>query len=89
MTDLQILRAALFDEVKRIKRGTAVSEETQALVSTSNTIINSFNTELKGAELLIKAQENGFDTKQVKIFNDSEEKVIDYKVKEDDNVQMQ
>ena len=84
MTDLQILRAALFDEVKRIKRGTSSETETKQLVSASNTIINTFNTELKGAELLIKAQENGFNTEQIKIFENSERNSIDYKVSEDE-----
>ena len=82
MTELQILRNALFDELKRAKQGTTTSEDTKQIVSISNAVIQSFNTELKAFELLCKAQEVGTDTKMVQIFNNDDKKVIDYIAKD-------
>ena len=78
MTELQILRNALFDEIKRIKRGTADLEETKAIVSTSNAIISTYNTELKGAEVIMKASEVGADAKVVKVFDNTDKNQIEY-----------
>ena len=39
MTELQILRNALFDEIARVKRGTANAEDTKNIISASNAIV--------------------------------------------------
>ena len=84
MNDLGILRSALFDEIKRLKRGTADIEETNAIVKTSNAIISTYQLEVKTAELIINAQEKGIEIKEVTVFNDSNHKTIDYVGKEDE-----
>lgn len=71
MTEIQILRNALFDEVSRIKRGTTTQQDVISLTKVSNTIIQSYNTEIKAAHLLLLAQEKGNSTVTVSIFNDS------------------
>ena len=72
MTELQILRNALFDEIARVKRGTANAEDTKNIISASNAIVQTYNTELKAVELMIKVQESGADLKgvEVKVFED-------------------
>lgn len=47
MTEMQILRNALFDEISRIKRGTTTQQDVISLTKVSNTIIQSYNTEIK------------------------------------------
>ena len=87
MTELQILRNALFDEIARVKRGTANAEDTKNIISASNAIVQTYNTELKAVELMIKVQESGADLKgvEVKVFEDDKEKnLIDYKAKDED-----
>lgn len=83
MTELQILRNSLFDELSRIKRGSTTMEDTKSVVSVGNSIIQTFNTELKSAELVIKAKELGVDTKAVEIFKDSDKEALDYKAKDE------
>lgn len=87
MTELQILRAALFDEIARTKRGTANAEDTKNIISASNAIVQTYNTELKAVELMIKSQESGADLKgvEVGIFkDDSDKKLIDFKAKDEE-----
>ena len=87
MTELQILRNALFDEIARVKRGTSNAEDTKNIISASNAIVQTYNTELKAVELMIKVQESGADLKgvEVKVFEDDKEKnLIDYKAKDED-----
>ena len=87
MTELQILRNALFDEIARVKRGTANTEDTKNIISASNAIVQTYNTELKAVELMIKVQESGADLKgvEVKVFEDDKEKnLIDYKAKDEE-----
>ena len=76
MTEMQILRNALFDEITRIKRGTTTQQDVISLTKVSNTIIQSYNTEIKAGQLLLLAQEKGSTTIPVSIFNDSDLKVI-------------
>ena len=88
MTEIQILRNALFDEIARVKRGTADLEDTHAIVKTANAIIATYNTELKAAELLIQGQSMGAEVKEIKIFDeDSDKQLIDYKAKNNETVQ--
>ena len=46
------------------------------LISASNAIVQTYNTELKAVELMIKVQESGADLKgvEVKVFEDDKEK---------------
>ena len=87
MTEIQILRNALFDEIARVKRGTSSLEDTNAIVKTANAIIATYNTELKAAELLIQGQSMGAEVREIKIFDeDSDKKVIDYKAKDNETM---
>lgn len=82
MTEMQILRNALFDEIARVKRGTANAEDTKLIIASANAITQTYNTELKACDTMIKAKELGFDLKEVsvKIFQEDEDKnLIDYK----------
>jgi hypothetical protein len=77
MTELQILRNSLFDEIARIKRGTADINDSHAIVKCANVIISTYNTELKAIDLLNKTAES--NATEVKIFHDDlEKKMIDY-----------
>ena len=88
MTELQILRAALFDEIARTKRGTANAEDTKNIISASNAIVQTYNTELKAVELMVKVQESGADLKGVeviKVFEDDNSKnLLDYKAQDEE-----
>ena len=86
MTEIQILRNALFDEIARVKRGTTSYEDTHAIVKTANAIIATYNVELKAAEIMIEAQTLGANTPEIKIFNQDEDKrPIDYKAKDENS----
>lgn len=83
MTDLQILRASLFDEIARVKRGTALLEDTKSIIASANAITQSYNTELKACEIMLKAQELGGNLPDIQIFNEvSTENIIEYKAKD-------
>jgi hypothetical protein len=77
MTELQILRNSLFDEISRIKRGTADIQDSHTIVKLANTVISTYNTELKAIDLLNRTAES--NATEVKIFHDDlEKKMIDY-----------
>ena len=61
MTEMQILRNALFDEIARVKRGTANTEDTKMIIASANAITQTYNTELKACDTMIRAKELGFD----------------------------
>ena len=84
MTEMQILRNALFDEIARTKRGTANAEETKNIIASANAITQTYNTELKAVDLMIRSQETGADLKgvEVSIFKEDDKEAIDYKAKE-------
>jgi len=79
MTELQYIRNVLLDEINKIKRGTSITQESNDLVKCTNAFLNTYNTELKTVDTLIKAKENSIDVKQIKVFNDSEIKEIENK----------
>lgn len=86
MTELQILRNALFDEIARTKRGTANLEETKLIISSANAITQTYNVELKAVELMVKVQESGVDLKGVEVTvftEDKTKKEIDYKARDE------
>lgn len=70
MTELQILRNALFDEITRIKRGTTTQQDVISLTKVSNCIVQTMNTELKAVQLLMEAKELGMEALPIKTFND-------------------
>lgn len=83
MTELQILRNSLFDEIARIKRGTADINESHTIVKCANAIISTYNTELKAVDLLSRTADT--NTVELMIFNDDTEKnLLDYKAKDDE-----
>ena len=78
MTEMQILRNSLFDEIKRIKNGRADLDESHAIVKVSNCIINTYNTEIKAVSALIEAQDRGLEQETVKVFNSTDKNTIEY-----------
>ena len=87
MTEMQILRNALFDEIARVKRGTVNADDTKMIIASANAITQTYNTELKACDTMIRAKELGFDLKDisVNIFKeDDSKKLIDYKAKDED-----
>ena len=79
MTELQILRNSLFDEISRIKRGKSDLEESLMVVKVANAITNTYNTEIKGFNSIVEAREKGMDAKDVKIFDDTEKEKLTHK----------
>lgn len=69
MTELQILRQALFDEISRVKRGTSSMDDVMAITKLSNAVIQSYNTEIKGFGLMLQAQEKGANAIPLEIFS--------------------
>ena len=87
MTEMQILRNALFDEIARVKRGTANTNNTKLIITNTNTITQTYNTELKACDTMIRAEELGFDLKDISINifkEDDDKKLIDYKANDED-----
>ena len=78
MTDLEILRNSMFDEIARLKRGTTTTQDAMAICKLANTIVSTFNTELKAIDTMIRVQELGADTPAIKIFNESKEQCVIY-----------
>lgn len=72
MTDLEILRASMFDEIARLKRGTTTAQEAMTICKLANTIVSTYNTELKAIETMCKVQELGADTPAIRVFNESD-----------------
>ena len=72
LTQMQILRNSLFDELARLKSGDTTPEESNAVVKVSNAIISTFNTELKAVETLMEAEERGYNQKQIQVFDDTD-----------------
>ena len=70
MTELQILRNSLFDEITRLKRGTTTPNDSMAIVKVANAIISSYNTELKAISTLIQASEHTIAVPELKIFTE-------------------
>ena len=86
MTEMQILRKVLFEEIEKTRNGTADLVNTRVLIAASNAITQTYNTELKACEVMIKSQETGANLKgvEVNIFKEDDKKVIDYKAKDED-----
>jgi len=83
MTELQILRNSLFDEISRLKRGTAKLDETHAIVKCANSIISTYQTELKAVDLLTRTADS--NVTELKIFTeDTEKNLLDYKAIDDE-----
>ena len=88
-SELQVLRNSLFDEITRIKRGTADINDTHALVKVANAIIGTYQTEIKAFMAINQAgnptvYEDG--TKLIDMFEKKEVNIIDYKAPKDETV---
>lgn len=68
---MQILRNSLFDELARLKSGKTNAEDSGAVVKVANSIISTYNTELKAVSVLMEAEERGYNQKQIDIFDDT------------------
>lgn len=79
MTDMEILRNSLFDEIQRLKRGTSTPEESNALCKVANSIISTYDTELKSIDTMIRVQEAGANVPQLKTFKDNSDNEIEHK----------
>ncbi len=73
MNELQKLRNCLFDEIDRVKRGTTTIEESQSIVKLGNSIISSYNTEIKAIETIIEVQDRGANVPKIKFIGDSDD----------------
>lgn len=60
MTEMQILRKVLFEEIEKTRNGTADLVNTRVLIAASNAITQTYNTELKARELLMQEMNEGF-----------------------------
>ena len=60
MTEMQILRKVLFEEIEKTRNGTADLVNTRVLIAASNAITQTYNTELKARELLMQGMNEGF-----------------------------
>lgn len=72
LTQMQILRNSLFDELSRLKSGRTTPDDSLAVVKVANSIISTFNTEFKAVSVLMEAEERGYKDKQIQIFEDTE-----------------
>jgi hypothetical protein len=68
MTQLEIVRTALLDEISRIKRGTTSTEDSMAIVKCANALTNTYNTEIKAFGTILTANDAGVDINPVKVF---------------------
>lgn len=69
MTDLEKLRSVLMGKITEIEKGNTVdAKQIDVLIQTSNSIIKSYNVELRADEVAIKAKEQGITITQHKVF---------------------
>lgn len=69
MTDLEKLRSVLMGKITEIEKGNDVdAKQIDVLIQTSNSIIKSYNVELRADEVAIKAKEQGIVVTQHKVF---------------------
>lgn len=69
MTDLEKLRIVLMGKITEIEKGNDVdAKQVDVLIQTSNSIIKSYNVELRADEVAIKAKEQGIVLTQHKVF---------------------
>lgn len=69
MTDLEKLRSVLMGKITEIEKGNTVdAKQIDVLIQTSNSIIKSYNVELRADEVAIKAKEQGVAITQHKVF---------------------
>ena len=70
MTETQKLRNMMFDEIERLKRGTADVSESLTVVKLANSIISTYNTELKAIETMIEVQDRGAIVPSITLLED-------------------
>ena len=71
-TEMQILRSTMFDEITRLKRGTSDKETAMAVCKLGNVVVQSYNTELKAIDAMIRVQEAGAKVPDISIFSTTE-----------------
>ena len=69
MTELQILRKSLMSQLKNIDENKADDKQVNNLVNVSNSIIKSYNTELRADELSIANGEKVSNNMGNKVFD--------------------
>jgi len=79
MTDMQVLRNSLFDELSRLKRGTSTAEEANAVVKISNSIVSTYNTEIKAVETITNAHDKGYHNQELELFEDTDKEPSEIK----------
>ena len=67
MTEMQILRKVLFEEIEKTRNGTADLVNTRVLIAASNAITQTYNTEIKARELLMQEMNEGLIFEGIKI----------------------
>lgn len=67
MTEMQILRKVLFEEIEKTRNGTADLVNTRVLIAASNAITQTYNTEIKARELLMQEMNEGFTFEGIEI----------------------
>lgn len=83
MTQLEVVRNAMLDEIARLKRGTTTTQDAMAICKLGNGIVSTYNTELKAIETMVKIQELGAEVPKIKVFNEEKECVPYVNQKED------
>lgn len=67
MTEMQILRKVLFEEIEKTRNGTADLVNTRVLIAASNAITQTYNTEIKARELLMQEMNEGLTFEGIEI----------------------
>jgi len=68
LTKLQTIRESLMDQLTKIKDGKASTEEVSSIVSISDSIVKTYNVELRTRELELRAKEVGKEIGGVDVF---------------------
>ncbi len=68
LTKLQTIRESLMDQLAKIKDGKASTEEVSSIVSISDSMVKTYNVELRTRELELRAKEVGKEIGGVDVF---------------------
>ena len=68
LTKLQTIRESLMDQLNKIKDGKASTEEVSSIVSISDSMVKTYNVELRTRELELRAKEVGKEIGGVDVF---------------------
>jgi len=70
LTKLQTIRESLMDQLNKIKDGKASTEEVSSIVSISDSMVKTYNVELRTRELELRAKEVGKEIGGVDVFEE-------------------